>query len=48
MGFETIDGVSTLKVDSTVTLAFAVILLLIGYALKNKLKFLEKYCKVTP
>ncbi len=48
MGFETIDGVSTLKVDSTVTLAFAVILLLIGYALKNKLKFLEKYCIPAP
>lgn len=48
MGFETIDGVLTMQLDSTMTLAFAVVLLLIGYGLKNKLNFLEKYCIPAP
>ncbi|MGI5950214.1 sodium/glutamate symporter [Peptoniphilus sp.] len=48
MGFETIDGMLSINIDSTMTLAFAAILLLIGYALKKKFKFLEKYCIPAP
>ena len=48
MTFENIDGIFTIKTDSTMTLALAVILLLVGYGLKNRVKFLEKYCIPAP
>lgn len=48
MTFENLDGILNINLDSVLTLALASILLLIGYALKNKIKFLEKYCIPAP
>jgi ESS family glutamate:Na+ symporter len=48
MKFELIEGITSIKVDSTVTLAFAAALLLIGYFVKNKVKLLDKYCIPAP
>lgn len=48
MKFELIEGLTSISVDSTVTLAFAAILLLLGYFVKNKVKLLDKYCIPAP
>ncbi|MDY2986720.1 MAG: sodium/glutamate symporter [Peptoniphilus sp.] len=48
MNFETLEGVLNINLDSILTLALASILLLIGYALKNRIYFLEKYCIPAP
>lgn len=48
MGFELIDGITKIEVNSAVTLAFAAILLLLGYFAKNKVKILDKYCIPAP
>ncbi len=48
MKFELIEGLTSISVDSTVTLAFAAALLLLGYFVKNKVKLLEKYCIPAP
>ncbi|MEN1761583.1 sodium/glutamate symporter [Anoxynatronum sibiricum] len=48
MSFELIDGLSMINVNSTVTLAFAAILLLLGYYTKDKVKLLDKYCIPAP
>ena len=48
MIFETVENIFTIKVDSIVTLAFAAILLLIGYFVKSKVKVLDKYCIPAP
>lgn len=48
MIFEFIDGITTISVNSAVTLAFAVILLLLGYFVKDKVKILDKYCIPAP
>jgi ESS family glutamate:Na+ symporter len=48
MGFEFVDGITVINVNSAVTLAFAAILLLLGYYVKNKVKILEKYCIPAP
>lgn len=48
MKFEIIDGLTTIGLDSAVTLAFAAALLLIGYFVKNKVKLLDKYCIPAP
>jgi ESS family glutamate:Na+ symporter len=48
MGFEIIDNITTINVNSAVTLAFAAILLLLGYFVKNKVKILDKYCIPAP
>lgn len=48
MGFEFIDGITTINVNAAVTLAFAAILLLLGYFVKDKIKTLEKYCIPAP
>lgn len=48
MSFETIENILTVNVNSTMTLAFAGVLLLIGYAVRNKVKALEKYCIPAP
>ena len=48
MGFELIDGITKIEVNSAVTLAFAAILLLLGYFAKDKVKILDKYCIPAP
>lgn len=48
MSFETIDSVFTIKADAIMTLAMAALLLLFGYFVRNKLKFLTKYCIPAP
>ena len=48
MSFEFIDGINKIGVNSAVTLAFAAILLLLGYFLKDKIKLLDKYCIPAP
>ena len=48
MSFETIDSVFTIKNDAVMTLAIAAVLLLIGYFVRNKVKFLSKYCIPAP
>ncbi|MDY0235942.1 MAG: sodium/glutamate symporter [Gudongella sp.] len=48
MIFELIDGISTIKVDSAVTLAFAASLLLLGYFVKKNVNLLDKYCIPAP
>lgn len=48
MGFEIIDGMTKIEVNSAVTLAFAAILLLLGYFAKDKVKILDKYCIPAP
>lgn len=48
MSFEMMDGINVIGVNSAVTLAFAAILLLIGYFVKDKVKLLDKYCIPAP
>ncbi|WP_422484576.1 sodium/glutamate symporter [Gudongella sp. DL1XJH-153] len=48
MNFELIDGITTINVNSAVTLAFAASLLLLGYFVKNKVTLLDKYCIPAP
>lgn len=48
MNFELIDGITSISVNSAVTLAFAVTLLLLGYFVKDKIKILDKYCIPAP
>lgn len=48
MSFETIENVLTINTDAVMTVALAAVLLLIGYFVKSKLKFLVKYCIPAP
>ncbi|RVU54153.1 sodium/glutamate symporter [Anaerosphaera multitolerans] len=48
MGFEKVNGILNINVDSTMTLAFAALLLLLGYFVVNKVKIIEKYCIPAP
>ncbi|WFA08900.1 sodium/glutamate symporter [Tissierella sp. Yu-01] len=48
MSFEIIDGITAINVNAAVTLAFAAILLLLGYFVKDKINILEKYCIPAP
>ena len=48
MTFESVEGVMTITCDAIFTLALASILLLIGYWVKKKVSFLEKYCIPAP
>lgn len=48
MVFETIENVFTITADMTMTTAMAALLLIIGYYIKSKVKFLEKYCIPAP
>ena len=48
MTFETIENVLNINTDAVMTLAMASILLLLGYAVKNKVGFLTKYCIPAP
>jgi len=44
MGFETVDGMLRINVDMVNSVAVAGLLLVLGYFIKGKVKFLEKYC----
>ena len=44
MSFEVIEGVFTISTDMTMTTAMAAVLLILGYFVKSKVDFLEKYC----
>lgn len=48
MSFEMIENVFTINADMTMTTAMAAILLIIGYIIKSKVNFLEKYCIPAP
>ena len=48
MSFEIIENVFTIKADMVMTTAMAAVLLIIGYFIKSKVKFLEKYCIPAP
>lgn len=48
MSFEVIDSIFTIKADSIITVAMAAVLLLIGFFIKSKVKFLDKYCIPAP
>lgn len=48
MSFETVENVLNINTGEMMTLALAVILLLIGYAVKSKVPFLTKYCIPAP
>ena len=42
------NGILTINLDSILTLALAVIVLLVGYGVKNRSAFLRKYCIPAP
>lgn len=48
MSFEIVDNVFTINADMVMTTAMASVLLIIGYFIKSKVKFLEKYCIPAP
>ncbi len=48
MKFEVVEGLMNINVDVASTLAFAAILLLLGYFVKNKVAILDKYCIPAP
>ena len=48
MTFESVEGVMTITCDAIFTLALASVLLLIGYWVKKKVPFLERYCIPAP
>ena len=48
MSFEMVENVLNINTGEMMTLALAVILLLIGYAVKSKVPFLTKYCIPAP
>ena len=48
MNFETIEGVLNINLNSTMTLALAALLLIIGYSINKRLTILNKYCIPAP
>lgn len=48
MAFEVVDGVMNLKLDMIATLALALLLLLLGYQIRKKVFFFEKFCIPAP
>lgn len=48
MNFEIIEGIFEIKLDSTMTLALAAVILILGHYIKKKLKFLTRYCIPAP
>lgn len=48
MSFEIIENVFTINADMVMTTAMAAVLLIIGYFIKSKVNFLEKYCIPAP
>lgn len=48
MNFEVMDGLLNINLNSTMTLALAAILLILGYSIKKKITLLNKYCIPAP
>ena len=48
MSFEIIEGILNINLNSTMTLALAALLLLIGYSAKRRVTILNKYCIPAP
>lgn len=48
MAFEKIEGILNINADMTMTVALAALLLVFGYFVRSKLKFLERYCIPAP
>ncbi|MDO5715987.1 MAG: sodium/glutamate symporter [Tissierellia bacterium] len=48
MLFEKVDGLLNINIEPTMTLAFAALLLVLGYFVKDKIKVLDKYCIPAP
>ena len=48
MNFETIEGVLNINLNSTMTLALAALLLIMGYSINKRLTILNKYCILAP
>ncbi len=48
MNFETIEGILNINLNSTMTLALAAVLLIIGYSINKRLTILNKYCIPAP
>lgn len=48
MSFQILDSVFTISMNAIFTLAFAGVLLLIGYGIRNKIGFLQKFCIPAP
>lgn len=48
MNFEILEGILNIKLNSTMTLALAVILLILGFSIKKRVNFLNKYCIPAP
>lgn len=48
MTFEMVNNVLNISTDAVMTVAMSAVLLLIGYAVKGKVKFLNKYCIPAP
>lgn len=48
MAFETVEGILNINCDMVMTTALACVLLLIGFWIKSKVKFLVKYCIPAP
>jgi len=48
MKFELVNGIPTLSLDMVATTALAALLLMLGYWLKKKVKFLEEFCFPVP
>lgn len=48
MGFEMLEGVLNINTDSIMTLTMAAVLLLVGYGVKKKVSFLDKYVIPAP
>lgn len=48
MGFETVDGVLSIKASVLMTTAMAALLLLLGFWVKDRVGFLRKYCIPAP
>lgn len=48
MGFEYVDKLLTMKLDLVATTALAAVLLMLGYRVRQKVNFLEKFCIPAP
>ena len=48
MNFKTIEGILNINLNSTMTLALAAVLLIIGYSINKRLTILNKYCIPAP
>ena len=48
MNFEFIEGVLNINLNSTMTLALAALLLIMGYSINKRVTILNKYCIPAP